>query len=132
MKIGMRTPSPTRSVKAKTTGRLNRAVKKSVNPVYGRKGVGYIKDPERAIKNKIYHKVTYDPLKSMKNADWPDLEPAAKPSSISLAAILSPISIIASIYFVYKLLVHNEFHIIPVAIIAIYLVIFFISKKHEN
>lgn len=60
MKIGMRTPSPTRSVKAKTTGRLNRAVKKSVNPVYGRKGVGYIKDPERAIKNKIYHKSLYD------------------------------------------------------------------------
>ena len=132
MKIGMRTPSPTRSVKAKTTGRLNRAVKKSVNPVYGHKGVGYIKDPERAIKNKIYHKVTYDPLKSMKNADWPDLEPAAKPSSITLAAILSPISIIASIYFIYKLLAYNEFHIIPVAIMAIYLVIIIIAKKHEG
>ena len=66
MKVGIRTPSPTRSVKARTTGRIKRAAKSTYNPVYGMKGIGYLKDPERAIKNKIYHKMTYDPLSSMK------------------------------------------------------------------
>ena len=59
MKIGLRTPSLKKSFKARTTGRLTRAVKKSIIPGYGMKGMGYIKDPERAIKNKIYHKVTF-------------------------------------------------------------------------
>ena len=69
MKVGIRTPSPTRSVKARTTGRVKRAVKKSINPVYGKKGVGLIKDPERAVYNKIYHKVTVDPLDPIKHPD---------------------------------------------------------------
>ena len=66
MKIGIRTPSPTKSVKARTTGRVKRTVKRSYNPFYGIKGIGYLKDPERAVKNKIYHKVTVDPLKPIK------------------------------------------------------------------
>ena len=45
MKIGMRTPSPTRSLKARTTGRVKRTAKKAINPVYGRKGMGYLKNP---------------------------------------------------------------------------------------
>lgn len=50
------------------------------------KGMGYIKDPERAIKNKIYHKVTVDPLDLLQSgaqspddeyyAEDPDLEEA--------------------------------------------------------
>lgn len=67
MKIGVRTPSLKKSLKARTTGRLNRTLKKSVNPLYGKKGMGYIKNPEKAIYNKIYHKVTVDPLKPLKN-----------------------------------------------------------------
>lgn len=67
MKIGVRTPSLKKSFKARTTGRLNRTLKKSVNPFYGKKGMGYIKNPEKAIYNKVYHKVTVDPLKSLKN-----------------------------------------------------------------
>lgn len=67
MKIGVRTPSLKKSFKARTTGRINRTLKKSVNPLYGKKGMGYIKNPEKAIYNKIYHKVTVDPLKSLKN-----------------------------------------------------------------
>ena len=59
MKIGLRTPSIKRSIKARTTGRVKRSMKAAVNPLYGKKGMGYIKDPERAIKNKIYHKVTF-------------------------------------------------------------------------
>lgn len=67
MKIGVRTPNLKKSFKARTTGRLNRTLKKSVNPFYGKKGMGYIKNPEKAIYNKIYHKVTVDPLKPLKN-----------------------------------------------------------------
>ena len=63
MKIGVRTPSLKKSFKA----RINRTLKKSVNPLYGKKGMGYIKNPEKAIYNKIYHKVTVDPLKPLKN-----------------------------------------------------------------
>ncbi len=67
MKIGVRAPSLKKSFKARTTGRLNRTLKKSVNPLYGKKGMGYIKNPEKAIYNKVYHKVTVDPLKPLKN-----------------------------------------------------------------
>lgn len=68
MKVGIRTPSPTKSLKARTTGRVKRAVKRSYNPFYGKKGVGYLKDPERAAKNKVYHKVTVDPLDNVKKS----------------------------------------------------------------
>jgi TM2 domain-containing membrane protein YozV len=67
MKIGVRTPSLKKSFKARTTGRINRTLKKSVNPLYGKKGIGYIKNPEKAIYNKVYHKVTVDPLGPLKN-----------------------------------------------------------------
>ena len=67
MKIGIRTPSLKKSFKARTTGRINRTLKKSVNPLYGKKGMGYIKNPEKAIYNKVYHKVMVDPLKPLKN-----------------------------------------------------------------
>ena len=67
MKIGVRTPSLKKSFKARTTGRINRTLKKSVNPLYGKKGMGYIKNPEKAIYNKAYHKLTVDPLKPLKN-----------------------------------------------------------------
>lgn len=67
MKIGVRTPSLKKSFKARTTGRINRTLKKSVNPLYGKKGIGYIKNPEKAIYNKVYHKLTVDPLKPLKN-----------------------------------------------------------------
>ena len=83
MKIGIRTPSPTKSVKARTTGRVKRAVKSSVNPVYGKKGIGYIKDPKRAVYNKIYHKLTIDPLDSIKHPHTTHEEDTPKPQKSS-------------------------------------------------
>lgn len=59
MKIGFRTPSIKKSFKARTTGKLKRKIKRSVNPLYGKKGMGFIKSPSRSIKNKIYHKTTF-------------------------------------------------------------------------
>ena len=59
MKIGLRTPSLKKSFKARTTGKLKRKIKKSINPFYGKKGVGFIKNPKQSIKNKIYKKTTF-------------------------------------------------------------------------
>lgn len=53
----LRTPSPKKSFKAKTTGRIKRSVKKSL-PGYGQKGMGWAKDPKRAAYNKVYRKTT--------------------------------------------------------------------------
>lgn len=58
MKIGIRKPSIKKAVKAKTIGKVKRAVKKAVDPTYGKKGTGLMKDPKRAIKNKVYKKTT--------------------------------------------------------------------------
>lgn len=58
MKIGIRKPSLKKSIKARTTGKLKRAVKKSVNPLYSKKGMGYINNPKKAVYNKIYNKTT--------------------------------------------------------------------------
>ena len=66
MKIGYRSPSLSKSLKARTTGRLKRQMKKAVNPLYGKNGMGLINNPQKAIYNKVYNKVTIDPLKDVK------------------------------------------------------------------
>ena len=58
MKIRVRKPSISRSFKARTTGKITRSLKSSVNPLYGKKGMGYINDPKRAVKNAIYSRTT--------------------------------------------------------------------------
>jgi len=59
MKIGIRTPSLKRSLKARTTGKLTRSIKAAVNPIYGKPGVGLIANPKRAVSNKIYKKTSF-------------------------------------------------------------------------
>ena len=59
MKVGFRKPSFKKSFKARTTGKLKRKIKKATNPFYGKKGMGYIKNPKRAVKSKIYRKTTF-------------------------------------------------------------------------
>ncbi len=59
MKIGMRKPSLKKSIKARTTGKLKRQVKKAVIPGYGKKGMGYVKNPKKAIYNKVYNKTSF-------------------------------------------------------------------------
>lgn len=59
MKFGMRTPSLKRSISARTTGQLNRSVKRAIIPGYGKKGMGWIKNPKKALYNKVYHKTTF-------------------------------------------------------------------------
>lgn len=59
MKIGMRKPSLKKSIKARTTGKAKRAVKSAVNPLYGKKGVGMVKNPKKAVQNRIYKRTTF-------------------------------------------------------------------------
>ena len=59
MKFGMRKPSIKKSIAARTTGRAKRSVKKAINPDYGKKGTGWIKDPKKAAYNKIYNKTSF-------------------------------------------------------------------------
>jgi hypothetical protein len=59
MKFGMRKPSFKKSFKARTTGRAKRAVKRALIPGYGKKGMGWIKNPKKAAYNKAYNKTTF-------------------------------------------------------------------------
>ncbi|MCA5587012.1 hypothetical protein [Finegoldia magna] len=58
MKIGFRTPSLKKSFKARTTSQLKRKMKSAIDPTYGKKGVGWFKNPKKALYNKIYNKTT--------------------------------------------------------------------------
>ena len=59
MKFGMRKPSLMKSVKARKTGKIKRKIKSSVNTLYGKKGIGLITNPKKAIYNKVYKKTTF-------------------------------------------------------------------------
>ena len=59
MKVGFRKPSPKRSIKARTTGKIKRKVKRSVNPLYGKKGMGLINNPKKAAYNAVYKRTTF-------------------------------------------------------------------------
>lgn len=59
MKIGMRKPSLKKSFKARTTGKAKRKIKKAVNPLYGKKGMGLINNPKKAVYNKVYKKTSF-------------------------------------------------------------------------
>lgn len=58
MKIGFRTPSLKKSLKARTTSKYKRQLKSAIDPTYGKKGVGWFKNPKKAFYNKIYNKTT--------------------------------------------------------------------------
>ena len=47
VKVGFRKPSIKKSIKARTTGKYKRRFKKAINPLYGKKGMGFIKNPRK-------------------------------------------------------------------------------------
>ena len=53
-----RKPSFKKSFSAKTKGRATRTIKRACNPCYGKKGSGWINNPERAAYNHLYNKTT--------------------------------------------------------------------------
>lgn len=66
MKFGVRKPSLKKSISARTTGKAKRAVKKAVIPGYGKKGTGIIKNPKKAVYNKVYNKTSISAKKLFK------------------------------------------------------------------
>ena len=69
MKIGVRKPNIKNSIKARTTGKAKRLIKKSVNPLYGKKGMGFVNNPKKAVYNKIYHKTTFSATSVFKKSN---------------------------------------------------------------
>ena len=59
MKFRMRKPSLKKSIRARTTGKMKRKIKRSINPYYGKKGMGWVRNPKRALYNKVYRKTTF-------------------------------------------------------------------------
>lgn len=59
MKFGFRKPSLKRSIKARTSGRVKRKIKSSVDPSYGKRGRGWLRNPKRAAYNKVYRKTSF-------------------------------------------------------------------------
>lgn len=59
MKFGMKKPSLKRSIKARTTGKAKRAVRKAAIPGYGKRGMVWIKNPKKAAYNKVYKKTSF-------------------------------------------------------------------------
>lgn len=59
MKFGLRTPSLKKSFRARTTGRAKRALKKALIPGYGKRGMGWLRNPRKAAYNKVYRKTSF-------------------------------------------------------------------------
>lgn len=55
----MRKPTLKKSIKARTTGKAKRAVKKAIIPGYGKKGMGWVNNPKKAAYNKVYNKTSF-------------------------------------------------------------------------
>ncbi len=58
MKLGIRKINLKNRIKSRTTAKLKRKAKKAFIPWYGKKGMGWINDPHKALYNKIYNKTT--------------------------------------------------------------------------
>lgn len=58
MKFGVRKPSFKKMIKARTTGKAKRALKKAIIPGYGKKGMGIL-HPKKALYNKVYKKTSF-------------------------------------------------------------------------
>ena len=59
MKIGVRKPSLKKSISARTKRKLTRSIKKSLIPGYGKKGMGWLRNPKKSAYNKVYRKTTF-------------------------------------------------------------------------
>lgn len=58
MKYGVRKPSISKSIGARTSGRVTRSINRSINPYYGKKGMGWVNNPRKAGYNKVYNQTS--------------------------------------------------------------------------
>lgn len=101
MKFGPRKPNFKKRIKARTTGKMKRKVKKSINPLYGKKGMGWINNPKKAAYNKIYNQTTFDALPSSSNSG--ENSGKAVPVNGCLPVILLGISLLFPPLFILSL-----------------------------
>ena len=97
MKVGVRKPSLKKSISARTTGRAKRAVKSSINPAYGKKGMGYINNPKKAVYNKIYNKTTVgvnDIIKDSTNYTSSNIDSISSNDNIGISSIFEVIKLL--------------------------------------
>lgn len=67
MRSVIRKPNIKKSISSRTTGRVTRTVRKISDPTYGKKGIGYIKNPKKALYNEFYNATSYG-LKDISNS----------------------------------------------------------------
>jgi len=65
MKFGIRTPSPRKSISARTKGRVTRSVKSYTRPAYGKKGMGLVANPRKSVYNKAYNKTSVNAFEAV-------------------------------------------------------------------
>ena len=114
MKIGARKPSIKKRVTARTTGKIVRSAKRSVNPLYGKKGMGYVNNPKKAVYNKVYNKTTFgvDDIFSSSNSTNNQYYSASEEANneswslggLILAMIIFGVPIFIGIFIAYKYL----------------------------
>ncbi|HEL2505314.1 TPA: hypothetical protein U2C96_000506 [Streptococcus suis] len=121
MKIGYRKPSVKKSLSARTTGRAKRAVKSSVNPVYGKKGMGLLNDPKKAVYNKVYNKTSYSVF---------DAEKSNSNFGCSYAMVITVIFILLLLHSIidYFLSFGERFSKIPFCFLGLAILLFVIIK----
>ena len=118
MKIGVRKPSIKKSIKARTTGRVKRSIKRSINPFYGKKGMGFIHNPKKAAYNAVYRRTTVG------------IRDVAKPSMSKALALF----LYAGIIFVIIALILLALAVSPIYLVGILfcvIIIKSISKKSK-
>lgn len=81
MKYGVRKPNLKKSIKARTAGKVKRQVKKAINPLYGKKGMGIVNDPKKAAYNAVYNRTTVGVSDIAKGLTAANGNPAASSSS---------------------------------------------------
>ena len=69
MKYGYRIPNIKKSISARTTGSVKRKLNKTINPLYEKKGIGYINNTEKVVYNKVYNKTTKNPIDEESKSD---------------------------------------------------------------
>lgn len=124
MKFGVRKRSYKKSFKAKTTGKLKRKVKKATNPFYGKKGMGWIRDPKRAMHNKVYRKTTIDRRELFKASNPEAKKRSPRPTSANNASRKSSPGILALIsgFLLICLMIGLSAYLLPVVIVIVVIV----------
>lgn len=101
MKVGIRTPNIEKSIKARTTGKIDRKIKRSINPLYEKKGMGYINNPQKSVYNKVYNKTSVSITKSFMPKKGDGLF-----VGVLKIVFLLPILVIWLFYYYIKLLIN--------------------------